>query len=375
MRLFFVNMHRLWGGQSAVVLLLAEELARRGHKLLLAGVAGSELVKRAAAAGLPVHDQLELRRGFRPTSFRRDQQRLKSAWAQFQPEGILTNGSQDTWACALARRRLAFPAFLVRWRHNSFPVSAHPFNRWLYRRLIDHVVVSSQEIAPLLTNRLLPPQRLTVFPPSARLEPFLNASPAPGLREKLGVPSDGCLALCVGRLAPEKGHAVLLRAWRRVVDRRPQAHLALAGHGSQEDALRKLRAELGLDERVHLLGFRDDVPRLYAACDLAVLTPVAGESFGIALLEAYAAGKPCVASDVGGVRDLVLEGRTGLMAPPGEDQPLAEVLLRLVGDPELRRQFGQAGRARVLEHFTPGKLADRAEELFARLARDRETRR
>src|ERR1051325_4796074 len=91
MRLFFVNMHKHWGGQSSVVVLLASELARRGHEVLVAGQAGSELVTRAAAAGLRTYGELELRRGFRPVSFLRDQLRLRKLWDEFQPDGILTN--------------------------------------------------------------------------------------------------------------------------------------------------------------------------------------------------------------------------------------------------------------------------------------------
>jgi hypothetical protein len=143
MRLFFANMHLGWGGQAAVVVLLAEELAKRGHQVLVAGRPGSEMIQRAQARGLPVFGELELARGLRLFPFLRDQIRLRKCWKEFQPEGILTNGSQDTWACAVARRRFRKQAFLVRWRHNSFSIQANWMNRWLYRDLLDHVVVSS----------------------------------------------------------------------------------------------------------------------------------------------------------------------------------------------------------------------------------------
>lgn len=368
MRLFFVNMHRLWGGQSAVVVLLAHELAKRGHEVMVAGVEGSELVKRAYAVGLPIDYTLKLERGFKPGTFFRDLRRLKHLWAEFRPHIILTNGSQDTWTCGMARWFLRTPAKLVRWRHNSFPVKPHYFNRWLYNKLIDHVVVSSSEITPLLTDTgLLPPERVTVFPPSTPLEACLNATPKSRLRDELGV-GNGTLTMCVGRLAPEKGHAVLFRAWRQVVASLPDAKLAIVGHGSQEPALKALRSELGLDRHVHFLGFRDDVPRLYASSDLAVLSPIAGESFGIALLEAYATSRCCVATDVGGVKDLVIGGQTGMLVPPNDEDALAKALVKVLWDADLRSRMGAAGRARVLEKFTPGILADRAEKLFKKLS-------
>ena len=373
MRLFFVNMHKLWGGQSSVVVLLAAELARRGHELLVAGLAGSELVSRARVAGLRTYDELELRRGLRPASFLRDQRRLQRLWKDFQPDGILTNGSQDTWACAIARRRFRPQAFLVRWRHNSFAVSTHLFNRWLYRSLIDHVAVSSPEIAPLLTGGgLVPPERITVFPPTTNLEPFLSAQSSGALRRELDVAPDGFLALSVGRLAPEKGHASLVRAWRLVIDARPGAKLAIAGQGSQHPALLKLIADLQLQSHVRILGFRDDIPALYAEADLALLAPVAGESFGIALLEAYAAGRCCVATDVGGVKDLVVNGETGFLVPPRDERALAAAALAALGDAALRERLARAGRARVLEKFTPEKLGDKAEALFKKLAQGKD---
>ncbi|MCW8129335.1 MAG: glycosyltransferase family 4 protein [Planctomycetota bacterium] len=374
MRLFFVNMHKLWGGQSTVVVLLAGELARRGHEVIVAGLPDSELIKRAAAAGLRTFGDLELRRGLRPASFLRDQRRLRKLWRAFKPDGILTNGSQDTWACAIARRRFCRGAFLVRWRHNSFQIAPHRFNRWLYRKLIDHVVVSSSEIAPILTDSgLVGPERITVFPPTTKLERFLEAKPGGGLRKELNVAPGGFLALSVGRLAPEKGHDTLVRAWRTVADELPAAKLAIAGLGGQYEPLRALVAQLGLGEHVHLIKFRDDIPALYAEADLAVLAPVAGESFGIALLEAYAAGRACVATDVGGVKDLVVNGETGWLVKAGDSAAIARAVLEALRDSAARARMAQAGKARVLAQFTPERLGDTAETLFTRLAAKRAT--
>lgn len=371
MRLFFINMHRHWGGQSAALMFLARELKRRGHDVVVAGVKGSELMERAAAGGLRTFFGVELRRGFRPLSFLRDRGALLRFWREFKPEIILTNGSQDTWACALARWSGYRGAKLVRWRHNSFDVSAHLFNRWLYRSLIDHVVVSSAAIAPLLTdNRLVSESRVTVFPPTTELSAFLRASDLPrgdALRNEVGVAPGGTLTVSVGRLAVEKGHDTLIRAWRRVSDALPNAKLAIAGLGEQPP-LRKIIDELGLQQHVYLLGFRNDVPMLYNNADLAVLAPVAGESFGIALLEAFAVGRACVATDVGGVGDLVINGETGFLVRPRDELAIANAVIACLKDQALRERFAKAGHARVLEKFTPEKLGDVAEALFERLA-------
>ncbi|HLX60110.1 MAG TPA: glycosyltransferase family 4 protein [Planctomycetota bacterium] len=370
MRLFFVNMHRHWGGQSTALLFSASELAKRGHEVVVAGVKDSELMLRAAKAGLRTFDELELRRGFRLFSFLRDQRRLKKFWRSFKPEIILTNGSQDTWACGLARWSGFRAAKVVRWRHNSFAVSNHFFNRWLYRTLIDHVVVSSAAIAPILIeNGLVAKERVTVFPPTTNLEPFLRTSDQPrgdALRRELALAPDGTLTISVGRLAPEKGYDTLIRAWRRVVDELPGAKLAIAGLGEQPP-LKTIIDELSLREHVQLLGFRDDVPQLYNEADLAVLAPVAGESFGIALLEAYAAGRACVATDVGGVGDLVIDNVTGFLVKPRDEAGIAAAVVRCLKDAGLRERFACEGKARVLGNFTPEKLGDVAEGVFRKL--------
>jgi len=106
---------------------------------------------------------------------------------------------------------------------------------------------------------------------------------------------------------------------------------------------------------------------LYTASDLAVLAPVAGESFGIALLEAYATGRACVATDVGGVGDLVQDGTTGFLVKPRDEAGIAAAVVRCLKDAELRERFARAGHERVLTNFTPEKLGDVAETLFAKL--------
>ena len=116
----------------------------------------------------------------------------------------------------------------------------------------------------------------------------------------------------------------------------------------EQPPLKAIIDALHLQNRVFLLGFRNDVPHIYNEADLAVLAPVAGESFGIALLEAFAAGRACVATDVGGVRDLVVDGETGFLVQPRDEAAIAGAIVTCLKDAALRERFAQAGRARVL---------------------------
>jgi len=169
--------------------------------------------------------------------------------------------------------------------------------------------------------------------------------------------------LCVGRLIPIKGHVVLLRAFRRVLDDRPDVRLDIAGRGILEPGLKDLARELGLDLAVRFLGH---VTPIQAAVEgsLAVVVPSLGEGFGMVALEAMERARPVIAASIGGLEDLVRDGETGLLVPPGEAEPLAAAILALADDPGRAAAMGAAGRARALERFPENRCTERTEEVY-----------
>jgi glycosyltransferase involved in cell wall biosynthesis len=169
--------------------------------------------------------------------------------------------------------------------------------------------------------------------------------------------------LCVGRLIPIKGHVVLLRAFRRVLDERPDARLDIAGRGVLEHGLKDFSRELGLNEAVTFLGH---VTPISAAIEgsTAVVVPSLGEGFGMVALEAMERGRPVIATAIGGLEDLVRDGESGLLVPPNEAEPLAEAMLALANDPERARAMGREGRRRALERFPEHRCTERTEEVY-----------
>ena len=208
----------------------------------------------------------------------------------------------------------------------------------------------------------LDPDRLVVIPNGVDPARFDAATPVD--RGSIGVPEDAVLALYVGRLDPQKGLNDLFRAAGHVARNCPAWHLVLAGDGPLRAEL-VARSELaGLAGRVHWLGRRDDVPGLLRAADLLVL-PSLWEGMPNVVLEAMAAGLPVVATQVEGTEDLVIPGQTGWLVPPNRSGPLADALLAAATDPDRRRAYGQAGRARVEAEFTPGRVVAAYERLWA----------
>jgi glycosyltransferase involved in cell wall biosynthesis len=194
--------------------------------------------------------------------------------------------------------------------------------------------------------------------------------PRLGLRGRCVVRADSVVVGCVAHLVPVKGVGTLIRAAARV----PSAHLLIAGRPTDReyaDSLVRLTADLGIAERVSFLDGVDDVPALLAELDVFVLpTESRGEGCPVALMEAMAAGRACVATDVPGSRDLVEDGRCGLLVPAGNADAMAEALKRLADSPGLRRSFEAAARERVEQRFgVERELAD-YEALYAEVLGD-----
>jgi glycosyltransferase involved in cell wall biosynthesis len=172
--------------------------------------------------------------------------------------------------------------------------------------------------------------------------------------------------LCVGRLIPIKGHIVLLRAFaeaRRVV---PELRLDIAGRGPLEPALRALVKELRVDDAVRFLGYVAPVQRAIEVSAF-VAVPSMGEGFGMVALEAMERARPVIAAEIGGLGELVEDGVTGFLVPPGEAEPLAAAMVRLARNPALRALMGEAGRRRALDRFLQERCTDRTELLYREL--------
>ncbi|WP_437278635.1 glycosyltransferase [Sorangium sp. So ce375] len=181
-------------------------------------------------------------------------------------------------------------------------------------------------------------------------------------RARLGVPATGYHVGCVARLSPEKDHATLLDAFARLCAVRPDARLTLIGDGSERPALEAQAARLGLGGAVVFAGTRGDVAELLPAFDVFALASLT-EGISLTLIEAAAAGLPIVATRVGGNPEIVLEGETGLLVPPGAPETLAAALeaVAVRGD---RAEMGLRGRARVMERFGLDRMARAYEDLY-----------
>jgi glycosyltransferase involved in cell wall biosynthesis len=169
--------------------------------------------------------------------------------------------------------------------------------------------------------------------------------------------------LCVGRLIPIKGHIVLLRAFAEAREELPGLQLEIAGRGPLEPALKALARELKIDDAVTFLGYVSPIQKAIENAAIVVV-PSMGEGFGMVALESMERARPVIAAEIGGLGELVRDGETGLLVPPGEAEPLRDAIVQLAGDLPLARRMGEAGRRRALSRFLQRACTERTELLY-----------
>lgn len=182
-------------------------------------------------------------------------------------------------------------------------------------------------------------------------------------RVKLGVSSNECMVLATGNLTEVKGYGYLVSAVNQLKEKNIPVRCFIAGQGELEEKLKAQIKSLGIEKYVELLGYRDDIPSLLTAADILCM-PSLNEALGYSLLEAMAAGVPVVASQVGGIPEVISHGKEGFLVPPGDVDQLATAIERLAIDSQLRGRFGSAGRGTVRSRFSIETMLSQTRDLF-----------
>ena len=234
-------------------------------------------------------------------------------------------------------------------------------NRWTIG-MVDRVVAVSKKVGEFCINNIrLPAQKVVVIHNGVEI-PLLPPDTREQARLELGLPQDALVCGAVSRLDPVKGIDVLILAFAQVLASHA-AYLVIVGEGPERQHLESVAQESGVSDRVIWAGYRADVPQQLPAFDVFV-QPSLHEGLPNTVLEAMAAGLPVVATAVGGTPELVVNGKTGLLVPPGDPAALVGAITALLENPEARGSMGQAGRRRVKQRFTVEEMVQKIEQLY-----------
>ncbi len=263
--------------------------------------------------------------------------------------------------------RLAGGARVVFTAHGARTAGRPHAARWRRLGLVDRVVCVSDDAARIaIEGAGLDPSIVEVIPNGIDVSRFDAPVDRVQVRSRLGIPADARVAGIVARLTPAKAHEVLLEAFDRLAIERDDAWLVVVGDGECRDAVREHAERLRSRERVVLAGERRDVPSVLAAMDVFVLSSRT-EGLAVTLLEAMAARLPVVATRVGGNAEVVVDGETGRLVPPGDPPALARAIAEVLDDAPRARAMGEAGRRRVEARFSVAAMVERYETIYASL--------
>jgi glycosyltransferase involved in cell wall biosynthesis len=335
------------GGAQIHVRDFAARLRDDGHEATVFGGAAGILREQLCELGVPFVEIPSLSRDSHGTADLRALSQLRSALRAFQPHLVSAHSSKAGILARVAARSLGLPALFTAhgWAFtDGVPTLQRIGARWIERGaspLAQRIIlVSDYDRRIAIRSRVGNPDKLHVIH---------NGMPDVPAQDRARPERSPARIVMIGRFADQKDHATLLRALSQLMDR--EWCLDLVGNGSRQGDARQLAAQLGIADRISFLGLRTDVSKLLARAQVYALCS-RWEGLPRSIIEAMRAGLPVVASDVGGVAEIVEDGATGYLAPRGNADVLAARLRKLLASPELRLLLGRQGRIRYETGFT-----------------------
>ncbi|MCE5324538.1 glycosyltransferase family 4 protein [bacterium] len=350
-----VDSEMSWGGGQRQVSGLCTYLRDWGHDVKLVCRPGSKLQKWADENGFASFP-VEMKSILSVSAVLS----IRSIIARERPD-IVHMHSSRAHVLGSAAARLAGIGIALATRRNDDIVKMLWPNTDAYGRWTKAIIAISDSVHYKLVLSGVEPSKIRVIQSGTDVDRFEHAVGDPNLRERLGIDPSAFIICCAASLAECKGIRYLIEAASLV---KRKVHLIIAGDGEQRDMLEALTRDKGVS--ASFTGFCSDMPGLLAVTDAFVM-PSLAEGLGVAALEAMAAGKPVIASAVGGLRESVQDCVTGYLVPPADPKSLADAIDKLIDDPEQARRFGEAGRARVRENFSLENMAHKNESLYYEL--------
>ena len=359
-----IDTARTWRGGQNQVLLTVNGLREIGQRAALVAHPDGELRKRFAEGleliPLAPKSEMDLTAAWR----------LNRVIKKLQPDVI---HAHDAHGVAMASLALSLGAAaakngeppLVVSRRVDFHLRHNSFSRWKHRQ-VDCFIAASEAIRHMLVSDGVPEERTVTVHEGIDVEHVL-AAPLVDVHQAFFLPHGAPVVGNIAALVPHKGQRHLIEAAHLVVQKLPDVRFVILGEGELREALERLVKEYHLEKHVLLPGFRTDVFGCLKSFDVFVMSSVT-EGLGTSLLDAMACSRPIIATEAGGIPEVVAHGVTGLLVPPRDHTAMADAIVALVSNEQRRRAMGEAGFARVNEKFTVERMIAGTAAVYARVA-------
>jgi glycosyltransferase involved in cell wall biosynthesis len=352
-----------WGGQERRTIRELTSLSRERYRPLLACRPESKIGEKALARGLEV-EYVNMRGNFDPIAVAH----LIRLYRRCSVDIVHTHSTADSWIASTAGKLSSRRPVVVRTRHLSCSFN----NRMIYNFMADQVITVGESTRQyMIHEKGIDERRVLTIPTGVDLTVFNPDRFRDDLRKELGISPETPVFGTLAVFRKLKGHHYLLEATKEILHFCPGAKLLLVGAGPQEKNLLRIIEEEGLGPSVILPGFRDDAPQVLNTLDVFVF-PSLEEALGTAVLEAMAMKRPVVATRVGGIPEVVQEGKTGYLVEPGNPGAIAEKVIPLLQDKDLCLKMGSQGRRWVEAYYDNRLMVQRIEQLYQRLMEKRQ---
>lgn len=363
MRVLHVTESRSWSGGTVQLWNLCVGLVRRGHPTALFCPPESEILRHVPGSHVhvtlcPMREDYDV-----PAAWR-----LAQTIRQFKPNIVHAHHPRAHALALVASLFTAVPNLVVS-RRVSFRLKKwNLFSQWKYRTgQIRTFVAVSEDIRRVLIEGGVSPDKLTVIHSGVDVQRFSPRSAADSLRRELRLPADRPVVGNLTHFSWWKGQTVFLDAAKILLDAGIRAHFLLAGKDTDGAEAREKVRVLGMEDHVTLAGFRTDIPEVLSLLSVSVLSSLAGEGFSGVLREAMCMGVPVVATDVGGNSELVKNGKTGRLVPPGDPGALASAIREVLADRSHAQEMAQAAQENVTTNYSLESMVEKTIALYERI--------
>ncbi|RMF97437.1 MAG: glycosyltransferase family 1 protein [Candidatus Schekmanbacteria bacterium] len=379
-----ISSTRKRGGSGASAMMLVKKLFERGHNVIYVCRESSLGYRELYKKGVKTITSIDMKSGFKPSiafikSYRRDIQCLKSIIKAEKIDIVHMHSSPEGWRGTLAVMRMKNRPALIRSRHIVVPVKRNIANLWMFNRMTDSVIAVNEGIRQNYFDhgKYDKEKIVTIYDgvDADRFDP--SKYDRMKVRKELGISENTPLIAVIARIAKVKGHNFMIDAMKRIIQKFPDAILAIAGQRGRKqnvglyEKLVNKTIKMGLKKNIRFLDFREDVPEILAAADIFVLPSIGSEGSSRGTLEAMAMAKPCITTTVGILPEIVEDEVTGILVKPEDSDAIANAVIDLLSNKNKATLMGERAREKILKDFTEDAMVEKVENLYYRILEKR----
>lgn len=367
LRIAILISSRKWIGEAAHCIDLYKCLEENGHNVVIICRKGYAVEEYARKYDLKYYS-LSLKGNFNGIDDFRDFLKLRKIIKELNIEILHCHRGKDHWLSAVTSLTLKNRPFIIRTRHVVTPVKNHIFNKWLYKSATDFIIgVSHQALLSFGNIYPIIESKSKVIYSSVDTEQFAPKNRSEIIRRELGAASpDTQLIGIVARLQRVKGQRYFIQAAKEVLAEFTNAKFLIIGKGNT-DKLRRMAEELGIEDAISFIGFRNDINQVIASLDIGVIASIGSEGSSRIAFEYMASGVPVVATKVGGIPEIIEDGKTGLLIEPRDYKQISRAVLHILKDPSFRERLIINSLSAIKTKYTRRRWLSEIEDVYTSL--------